>query len=223
MCIICFTGLLKAENNNEHKRDSIPWAPKFLHQGNFLLMAETGAIYNNLKVKENGNKESNFNLNLCAGYFPINRFAIGPEISFSSSKTVANSDGTNYTTKFNSQSYGLWGRYYPEIGKDNSMVAPFQPYLGAEYTLGASRNSYPYGTSTSETKYKDSHYDVMLGFDLPLCCHCAALNFYAGYDWSKEVNKDNSSDKLTTSGFTTGLAFDVFFRQHHQHGGKTGY
>ncbi|MEI6575769.1 MAG: hypothetical protein WCO63_06275 [Bacteroidota bacterium] len=224
MCLLCIAFGVNAQNNMgltsnkpEHRRDSLPWSDKYLKQGNFMVMAEPTLTFDSWKVKENGQKNNNFSFDICTGYFPINRLAVGPEINYTHSKSHSGSGSTYSASQEKSLQYGLWARYYPEIGKGNSIVAPFQPYVSVDYSMGSSLNKSEYGTTSYEDKYKQHQMSAVLGADLPLCCHCAALNFYAGLDWGMRTNKDSSvpNRKESSSGFTAGLAFDVFFKNHH--------
>ena len=205
------------EKKGEHHRDSLTWAQRYLHQGNFMTMAQPILKFDSWKIKENKATGSDFGLDLCPGYFPINRLAIGPELSFNYSKYETPSTSTNSSTitKSSSSEYGLWGRGYPVLGGFNDMITPVQPFIGADLTFGSSKNSYSSSMYNSETNYKQTHWEAYFGADLPLCCHCAALSYYLGYQYTKETNKDNSNDVQTKTGFYTGLALDLYFKGHN--------
>lgn len=127
------------------------------------------------------------------GYFIADDFAIGMELSLSTSSTESNNQTSNGT----SYSVGPAARYYKQIGS-----TPLTIFGQAGIYFGGGKNEVTTGPVTSELKSSSFGIYVSPGFAYFFNEHWAGELYFNGFSYSGvDPNKDANADKSTTFSF----------------------
>lgn len=160
-----------------------------LGSGSFTNSKSTTTYSNTPTIYTSDGNSTNFSINPTIGWFPINNFAIGSYLSFSSYKSSSTSSNTSSTTtsknEYNSPSYyiGPFARFYFGGGNQGKAFA-FGSYQWGS-SGGTSKSSTSSGSS-SETKTipkANTYTTVGIGYEQFLS-NMVGLFFQVSYNMS---------------------------------------